>query len=66
MPHGASVSFSAVEVKGMWPEAMNFSEGAASIYAFVLRKERCVGHNAPGMRSAEKVNGNFFDFFGSI
>ena len=37
LPHGASVSFSAVEVKGMQPNAMNFSERTTSIYVFILR-----------------------------
>ena len=46
-PHGANASFSAVEVKGMQPGAMNFSEGTTSIYIFILRKERCAGDKAP-------------------
>ena len=29
--------FSAVEVKGLLPEAINFSEGTTSIYVFILR-----------------------------
>ena len=48
LPHGAGVSYSEVEVKGMQPEAMNFSERTTSIYVFILRKERCVRGDALG------------------
>ena len=32
------MSYSAVEVKGMQPEAMNFSERTTSLYVFILRE----------------------------
>ena len=49
--------FSAVEVKGLLPEAINFSEGTTSIYVFILRKERSGGGFAAGMGMVRKVKG---------
>ena len=52
LPHGACVSYSAVEVKGMQPDAMNFSERTTSIYVFILREECCGGDDTPGDSAA--------------
>ena len=48
LPHGACVSYSAVEVKGMQPDAMNFSDRTTSIYVFILRKACNGGGQGPG------------------
>ena len=47
--------FSAVEVKGLLPEAMNFSEGTTSIYVFYCERSAAQGNWRHGERySTEK------------